>query len=195
MKRAWTRGEKMLWAAPILFGVVALAAKFGPDAARRAMGWPQVLSTSPTNHLRNIALSADGTLLAASGETDPIDSTSGTIYLWNAQTLQSLKPIRTNPTGKRGTLADFVTSGLAFSPDGKFLGAQRHSLGYSLYQMPSARLVWRKAYAEYAKFSPDGKRIAIGLSGAVTILNVVDGALIRTWKTSNGSNAPYWDTL
>ena len=34
-KRQWTRGEKWLWAAPLLLLIGAGAALFGPDIARR----------------------------------------------------------------------------------------------------------------------------------------------------------------
>jgi WD40 repeat protein len=187
MKRAWTRGEKWLWAAPLLFGVVAVAAKFGPDAGRRAMGWPHVLNTTPTNHLIAIAVSRDGSVLAATGRGDSDTAPeSGKIYLWDARTLSPLPPFNAQYWKKsKDDYGGFLASGLALSPDGKLLGVNdRGQKGYAVYDVESQRELWRApGYISSAAFSPDGRFVALN---GVKMHEAQTGKVVANWRAPIG---------
>jgi hypothetical protein len=142
MKRAWTRGENGCGRRRCCLALWRLGRSLGQIAARRTMGWPQVLSTSPTNRLQSIALSSDGSVLAASGQTDPISVTSGTMYLWDARTLQPQS--HNDETWPKWAIKRFCDSRSGFLTGWQTFRGARHSLGYSLYHLPSSRLMWRK---------------------------------------------------
>ena len=50
-KRPWTRGEKLLWLAPLLLIVGAGAALWGPTVARRVKGLPDAVLRVPDQSL------------------------------------------------------------------------------------------------------------------------------------------------
>ncbi|HEX9998041.1 MAG TPA: hypothetical protein VGB45_12935 [Abditibacterium sp.] len=63
-KLSWTRGEKLLFLAPLFFIVVAGAFVIFPDAFRRAVGWPLVLSSPGGEYVDAFAWSSDSRSLA-----------------------------------------------------------------------------------------------------------------------------------
>ncbi|RYD73151.1 MAG: WD40 repeat domain-containing protein [Verrucomicrobiaceae bacterium] len=166
MKRNWTRGEKLLWATPLLFGVIAFGISQGPNIVRDALGLPRVLVTKDKHRVSSMVLSQDGSVLAAGGESDDNvrDPESGTVYFWDARTLAPLKPLKgklwKRPTGGIwGDLAD----GLSLSPDGKLVGvSDRGKGGYAVYEVQSQRELWRTPTEGLtAEFSPDGRLILL----------------------------------
>ncbi len=188
MKKSWTRGEKLLWAAPLLFGIVAVAARFGPNTARRAMGWPQVLGTTATNQLISIALSRDGSVLAATGRGDGNNvPESGTVYLWDARTLSPLKPFAAQHWKiSKDDYGGFVCYGLALSPDGKLIGVNdRGKPGYAVYEVESQRELWRApGYIPSAAFSPDGRFVALD---GFEMREARSGKIAVRWRAPNWS--------
>ncbi len=187
MKRKWTRGEKWLWATPVLVGVFAAAVMWGPTLARRAVGLPQVWTTTPETYIRSMALSANGEILAAAGMRDKRDnknfylSGSGTIYLWNARTgerLESIAPVY-NRVGSGG----WDVYALKISPDARQIGFSRvGEKKWTLYDLATRKPLWRfNKLIEDAEFSPDGRFIALSVDGVVTIVNASDGRTRTQW--------------
>ncbi len=86
MKRRWTKNEKWLFGAPFLVGVFALAAQFGPELVRKRMGLPRELKTFPNYRLYYVAVSSDGSTLAASGKDDRGSQHDETVLFWDART-------------------------------------------------------------------------------------------------------------
>lgn len=179
MKKAWSRGEKWLWAAPLLFGVAAVAGKFGPGATRRAMGYPTELSATPGNGLTSLALSGDGrVLVAGEGINGRSKATTNTIYLWDAHTLKPLAPFQ-YPASRFVTLTYCV----AISPDAKTLAWSNLASGFKFSDLKTKRTLWKetKGSAQDAAFSPDGKLVALGY-GVRGIYEARTGKLVTSWN-------------
>lgn len=185
MKRAWTRGEKMLWAAPILFGIVALAAKFGPDVARRAMGYPTELAATPGNSLTSIALSGNGRILVAAERPLPSKATINMIYLWNSQTLKPLTPL-TRPATLRGDDTRYAV----LSPDAKTLAWSSFRSGFTFFDLKTKHSLWTKTKvsAQDVAFSPDGKLAAL----EYVPIGVYQNGLIGVYQARTGKMVTSW---
>ncbi len=190
MKRKWTRGEKWLWATPILVGLFAVAALYGPQLARRAFEPP--FWTAPDTYIRSMALSSNGEILAAAGSRLGKDGWlrgSGTVYLWNARTGERFPPIAPVYTrDKRGFPGGFDIYALAFSPDASKIGFSRVGPDWALYGAATRKLLWRfSRFASGAAFSPDGRAIALSVDKDVYIVDARNGQIKTQWR----SGPPY----
>lgn len=187
MKRAWTRGEKWLWAAPLLLGVAALATKFGPDAARRVLGWPQRWETAPGAYLTDLVASRNGEVLAATGPANAKRSMtreSGTVYLWDARTSLPIAPFTPVRASDGHGLP---TYGLALSLDGKQIGFWHNSQDWRLYDIATQKPLWRfPAIVSDAEFSPEGRLLAVSNSSNVFVLNSQNGRVQSSWARTKG---------
>ena len=190
MKRQWTRGEKLLWLAPLIFVAAAGVAVWGPTLARRSVGLPRQLETSPGIVLRSLALSEDGTLLAATGTaySSPLTPLGGVIYFWDARTLAPL------PNWNRGAgilSVDTANAALALSPDAQSVAYAPFASAYSnptfmVFDRTKQQKKWGlngDFSMARARFSPDGTRMGftLGVAGGGTrflIARTSDGKVI-----------------
>ena len=187
MKRQWTRSEKWLWGTPILVGLFAVAALYGPQLARDSLGEPQVWTTTSDTKIRSMALSANGEILAAAGIRDGKDGWlkgSGTVYLWNARTGEQLPPIAPVYTrDKTGFVEGSNIYGMAFSPDARQIGFTRRSGEWALYDVATRQPLWRfPQYTSGAAFSPDGRAIALSIDKAICIVDARNGRVETQWQ-------------
>ena len=196
MKRAWTRSEKLLWAAPLCFGLIAAAVTFGPQLAARLLGWPQILMTTPDTLLRSMALSRNGEVLAAGGSKyDPTKkawgSGSGTVHLWNARTgkpLTAIAPVYTR--NARGVTTGFDIESLALSPDARQIGISRVSANWALYDVDTRKTLWSFPHlVQDAEFSRDGRWIVLSAYKKIWVVNASSGKVRTQWKRSGSSNS------
>jgi hypothetical protein len=163
----WTRAEKALLLAPLLAGLGIGVLSSGPELARLAFGAPRRLNVGAGLKLRSMALSQDGRMLAAATEGSYSDPAAGTIYLWDAQTLQPLKPILPTSGLAWGKRCDIKSTSLAFSPNGRHLLFDRFD-GLTCLDLKSRIPVWKSgSRAESAQFSPDGQQILTNLGGEI----------------------------
>lgn len=170
---------------------------FSPDGSWVAVGWGDSVRLwrvsdgtfqtfkSPGGRLQSITFSADGEVIASSGEEKAI-------YLWGVGNGSLLKRLEIGPyVGVRD---------LVFSPDGKFLAAglegeaSRGERGaVSLWRISDGSLVKRlEAQAEgimaRLAFSPDGNRLAASTWEAVHIWHLNEGVLNITLEGYGGVN-------
>ncbi len=188
------RGEKWLWAAPVLFGGLAFGMTFGPNAARRSMGWPQPLETVPDSQMRSMALSGNGEILAGSStitEKKGWKRGSGTLYLWDARTLMrlpSFPPVYTRD--KTGFTNGFDLYAVALSPDAKRVGFSRVIGDWTLYEVGTQKMVWRfPQFVSDAQFSKDGKKIALSGEKFLFLVASENGKVLSKSKRSGTSNS------
>ncbi|MGA7326066.1 MAG: caspase family protein [Rhodomicrobium sp.] len=131
--------------------------------------------------LYRLALSPDGSLLAAAGIlgiTSAGESCCGEIRLFALKTGQ----IRTVLTGHEGRVY-----GLAFSPDGKYLISGSKDKAAIIWDVSKARLVRRLIGhtdgIEDVGFTPDGKRaVTASFDKTLRLWNVADGTLIAEMR-------------
>ena len=177
-----------------MLGVAAFIVSKGPNMIRQALGRPQQLGTTSTNRLSTVALSRDGSVLAATGSDEFFGKTlpsSGTVYLWDARTLSPLKslaPQRWNDgRGSRG----WLVRGLSLSPDGKFIGVcGRGGGGYTVYKVATQEILWHSpTRAQSAQFSADGNFVALG---TFEMREARTGKLRAHWKATNGSTVEHF---
>ena len=194
MKRKWTRGEKWLWATPLLFGLSAIGIVFVPDVARRVLGWPGNLVTTPDTQIRSMALSGNGELLAAAGSRDSAKGWkrgSGTVYLWNARTakqITTIPPVYTRDNTGFTNGSDVYA--LTFSPDAKQVGFSRAVTNWTLYDVASQKQLWRfSKFISDAEYSQDGRSIALSGDNHIFIVDARDGRVKAQWKRSGPSNS------
>ncbi len=194
MKRKWTRGEKWLWATPILVGLFAVAVMWGPQLVRGALGLPQVWTTTSDTTIRSMALSDNGEILAAAGSRDGKGGWlkgSGTVYLWNARigtALPSIAPVYKRD--KTGFLGGFDIYALAFSPDARTVGFTRQGETWALYDAATRNTLWRfPHYASGAAFSPDGRAVALSVDKAVCIVDARNGQVKTQWQNGRPYSA------
>ena len=204
MKRKWTRGEKWLWATPLIFLVAAGVAVWGPQVARRQLGWPTRLETTPESRIATIALADDGSVLAATtGESYAPKADGGKLYLWDAHSLKPTAPWRGNPASKLINAPAFRSEkiGLAISPDAKFIGYapinlmnKGNNATYHLFETATGNVRWKisgKYLFTHVHFSPDGQQIGIEettKSGVeYQIRRVSDGVVVSRWISKGAS--------
>jgi WD40 repeat protein/serine/threonine protein kinase len=121
----------------------------------------------PNNSVRGLAWSPDGQLLASSG-------LSGTVELRHAGD-GTLQRTLENHGGPIEELAWSPDGQLLASADGKTLMLRRTSDGAEVWRIED-----KGAYVHDLAFSPDGALLATaGEQGAVTLLNVEDGKVVR----------------
>lgn len=198
VKRRLTRGEKWLWAAPLLFGVAATGVTFGPRAVRRAVGAPNSLFTAPGNYLRSMALSQNGEVLAAGGailDRKGWKPGSGRVYLWDARTAQQLLTIAPVYTrNSRGGTVGFDIYGLTLSTDGKQIGFNRGEKKWVLYDSATQRQLWQyPAFISHAEYSNDGRYIALSDDQNVAIVHATDGRVRNQWKRAGPTYSQHID--
>ena len=204
-KRQWTRGEKWLWAAPLIFLVGAGVAAWGPGVVRKQLGRPIVLETSPGNFLlRDIALSADGSILSTTGTAYSPRQNGGLIYFWNARTLE---PLPTWNLGSSVSHVDAANAALALSPDGDSVAyapwtTLSSNARFLLFDRSTKRIKWQlkgNFSQAQARFSPDGGAISVtrALAGGTNylLLDVATGKALSEWanlKTPLYKSALAW---
>ncbi len=194
MKRKWTRGEKWLWAAPLIFIIGAAVAAFGPQVVRKQLCLPLRLSTTSDNRLLVMSLARDGSVLAATGLQISAGAHEGRVFFWDARSRwqtdvwgkqQPQKPIIVLPSE--------VNFGFALSPNGKFVAVApkiyaANSKTYTLYNRASHIEKW-SIHGQFddlfARFSPDGQTLALAqrAKGGIrfSLLRASDGKLIASW--------------
>ena len=193
-KRRWTRGEKLLWLAPLLLVVAAGAALWAPRIARRTAGLPERLQITPDGRIHTLALSRDGSTLAATTvESYAPKTDGGRLYLWDARTLKPRAPWKNTPAFRTANL------GLALAPDAKSVGYARvdsmkmgQNKTYVLFDVSTGKARWKikgRFLLTKVRFSPDGALLGI-TEGAKTgvqyqIRRVSDGTLVRQWLAPN----------
>ena len=200
MKRQWTRGEKWLWAAPLIFLIGAAVAAWGPQVARRQLGLPIVLRTAPDVFVTSIALSSDGSTLAATtGQLSSRRTSGEQNYFWNARTLEPFS------IWNAGTSVNGLFS-LALSPDGKTVSRSLFTTAgpadFGLYDRATQRALWKSKgvfFSSPARFSPDGRKIATARlsqrkgrnskqrEAEYLIMRVADGKVLTSWSVTNMS--------
>jgi WD40 repeat protein len=187
MTRALTRGEKWLFAAPLLVVAIAAASSIGPRVVHDLRGYPTELPIAPDTIVWTISLSADGSLLAAStvkeGGTRP---KTNFIHLWDARTLKPVPPL-TRPAGrmfdpiKKKWVWDDSTYGVALSPDAKVLAWNGILKGTTFTDMKTHRALWstRSRFTIAPTFSADGRWVALYAEGVLRIVEVATGETVR----------------
>jgi len=142
-----------------------------------------------------VAISPDAKTVAVGSSTLDGTATSGVLELWNVSTGQLISRLATNIR---------YVHGLAFSPDGKTLGA----IGSSGNAV-SALELWTVSTRQLAKtladassvnltclaFSPDGKKIAEAGSASSGVLDVWDIATARSTGNLCPANSPNISSL
>jgi WD40 repeat protein len=131
-----------------------------------------------TGYCPYITFSPDGQVLACLGGSK--------IQLWNVNSGQLLKSIN---WGKE----DFPQStGIVFSPDGKFLALGEYSSGAEIRDVDSGRLVYTfpHEYITQIAFSPDGQ-LLVTASSSGKVWDLRTGNLLRTenWQGEKRSAA------
>ena len=138
-----------------------------------------------------MALSADGSTLAATLDQPSPRDAGAQIWFWNARTLQKLKPLGVRPAPGKGQAVNFA---LALAPDGQEVAfAPRWARGsqtFALYQRATGRRKWKLNgffWNAPARFSPDGRRLAV-IRGAkpgaeYLVLRAADGQVLASWKS------------
>jgi WD40 repeat protein len=127
------------------------------------------------NMLNAVAVSPDGSLLAAANE-------SGQVQIWNLRTGQPVGA----PFPARPQFADNYLQDVAFSPNGKLLATIGYSDGVRLWNVATHTEVGRpligntESFLGAVAFSPDGRLLAAGYQGQVTIWNVATGQPVGT---------------
>ena len=198
MKRKWTRGEKWLWAAPLIFILGAAVAAWGPNVARRQLGLPTRLETTPDSRIASIALAGDGSVLAATtGESYAPKADGGRLYMWDAHSLKPIAPWHNNPASQISNAPAFRNEkgSLALSPDAKFIGYapvnvmnKGISATYHLFEVATGKVRWKisgKYLFTHVHFSPDGQ--LLGIEETVKegieyqIRRVADGVVVSRW--------------
>jgi WD40 repeat protein/serine/threonine protein kinase len=127
-------------------------------------------------HARSLAFSPDGNLLASRGSKRDIKGYTGDIKVWDMRTDQPRcaweKPVK-------GTVWS-----LAFSPDGQWLAsgsgdAPEKSGEVKLWDAATGREIWSRQGQDIKigalAFHPDGRHLAWGSNGIVTVWNVQTG--------------------
>ena len=186
MKRKWTRGEKWLWAAPLIFIVAAGVAAWGPQVVRRQLGRPKVLTIPTDRYIRAIALSRDGSILAATGDSG---AAQNKVYFWNARTLQ---PSATWDSAKN-RIGSYDNSALSLSPLGDTVVLAPFDNGRPVplvsYNRRTQTPKWALAggfFQSFSQFSPDGTLVASAQSVMAgveyVIVRAADGKVISRWK-------------
>ncbi|HEY6565211.1 MAG TPA: protein kinase, partial [Pirellulaceae bacterium] len=134
----------------------------------------------PTTMARTVALSSDGTRLAAGGGGVFGTNESSPVYVLDVSTGKKVHEFLGHP----GSVMQ-----VAFSPDGAYLasagvfwGDPRTTGGLCVWQLADGKLLFsdQKINAYSVAFSPDGKALGVGLdSGAVRLYDVASGELER----------------
>ena len=190
MKRQWTRAEKWLWATPLIFVIAAGVAAFGPQVARKQLGYPQILKLHAGDRVSSLVLSRDGSTLAASLD-QPARSNRpepAQVNFWDARTLKPLAPLGTRPLMGNGRTFNYV---MALSPDGKsVVVAPLTNQNLTLYDKATQRARWKiNGFFQYsmAIFAPNGKTLVVSRDVKqgcqVLLLRVRDGQILTQWHS------------
>jgi WD40 repeat protein len=194
MKILGTRDGKWLCAAILLLGLIAVGILFVPRVTRHIFGRPESLITTPDTMIRSMALYRNGELLAAGGSIlarRGWKRGSGTVYLWNARTGQQLSTIAPVYTHDRTNFIDgFDIYALTISSDAKQIGFSRAVANWTLYDTATQKELWQfPSFIEVAKFSQDGRFIALSSYNHIFIVNARDGKVRAQWKRISTSNS------
>ncbi|RYG70431.1 WD40 repeat domain-containing protein [bacterium] len=183
MKNRWSRGEKAIWMAPLLLGVLAAGIRFGPDLVRRGLNRPQQWHLAPDVKLDSLAVSRDGQVLVASGWANVTGVKSmGSIHLLDVRSGEHRTIFA--PTTEQ-VVKDSVHSvhGLTLSPDGKSIGFSRVNQPWTIYDLATQKMRWRFTKDVWqAQFSPDGRWIALEGNDYVTVVAAENGNVRSRWK-------------
>lgn len=190
MKRPWTRGEKWLFATPMLFGVAVLGLVYGPSAISKAQGYPTKLPVASGTRVVSLSLSGNGNLLVAgTQELENARIKTNTIHLWDARTLQPLPPL-TRGAGRVFVPAagrvkyDSGTFGVTLSPDARLLAWSSVRDGFTVTDLQSRRALWSMPSKNLRAlaFSRDGQRLALTETGkSVQIFEARTGQTVAGW--------------
>lgn len=177
--RVWetTVGAEVRTFGPHILGVSAIA--FSPDGLTLASGTTNCVrlwsiatgklireyEVAPDT-ITELAFSPDGKMLATAGSA---------VLLWNTHTGEQLT--RLEISGK-GVLD------MAFSADGRSLAVVDDSLLiFDLEQQQAKRLSWNDERVQAIAYSPDGKRLAVGLNTRIRLLDAVQGTELMRFST------------
>ncbi len=187
--KRWTRSEKWLFFAPLLVGIFAAAMTWGPRTFQKMRGYPDfILKTAPNGHLTSIALSRDGTTLAATGFGATIPQ-NGDIWIWDARTLGLRARWPGGPLNRNGGWASRMPSQMVWSSDGKRLFFGRMSEPFRAYDVTSRRVLWSWGHASFenkTRLSSDGRLIFVPDRGkdkaGYALLNAATGKVRVRWS-------------
>jgi WD40 repeat protein len=185
VKKSWTRAEKWLFAAPLLFVFIAVAFKAGPEMVRRARGYPTQLPTAPGHRVMSLSLSGDGRVLVASELVTSIRKAIHSVRLWDARTLKPLPPLQTRsfPGRHYGHGANAV----ALSPDAKVLAWGAIGNGIRVADLKTRRQLWSiDCDSSNTVMSPNGRWLALKdilapVRHSVEIFEVRSGKMVAGW--------------
>ena len=184
-RKRWTRTEKWLLGAPVLVALFAWAMQVEPDLVRRKRGLPRELPTSATTDVAGIALSRDGTLLAAGGYVTRPQTTVNTVDLWNAKDLRALAPLSRPVLGPSGI--DPGTRSVALSPDGRLIAyiASVSTRNLQIFDRHTQKNLWQSpSYVSDFRFSPDGRLALHDSRGTYRIFDAANRRPLTAWRPS-----------
>ena len=197
--KRWTRAEKWLFGSPVLVGLFAAAMTMGPQIVRKEMGYPDfILKTAPGVGLSSLALSPDGTTLAATGVGATIPQ-NGDIWIWDARTLGLRVHWPGGSLNRNISVASGIPSQMVWSSNGKQLSFGRENEPFRGYDVASRRVLWswgRASCFDRMRLSPDGLLLFVPDrdkdKAAYAPLNAATGAAYALLDAATGKVQSRW---
>lgn len=139
--------------------------------------------TIPNGGFNRMALSPDGSRIAANGVSDPITGKLDLLQIWDSQTGKLIfKQVAHEGRGMA----------VAFSPDGKEIATGGSDQTLKIWDATRGKLILNLPVEDETIFGiayrPDGKVLAaVGRSGVVRLYDRVTGETVQSWDPGLGS--------